>query len=50
MVQGKVEKTLAAGLKLPVVVQYCPQGEGRERGELLVLVDDKVHLTVPIVG
>lgn len=49
MLSGSEEHYLAAGLKLSVVLQYSPGGqEESHHGELQVLVEDKLTLTVPV--
>lgn len=51
VLSGYEERYLAAGLKLPVVLQYCPQERGvANRGELEVFVEDKLTISVPMEG
>ena len=52
MLSGTGEYVLAAGLRLPVVIQYSPGDEEgiRHQGELEVYADDKMVLTVPMIG
>ena len=49
LLSGYKEHYLAAGLKLPVVLQYSPVEEGvYNSGELSVFVDDRLTISVPI--
>ena len=48
LLKGTEEKYLAAGLKLPIVLQYNPGDSGRHQGEIKIYVDDKPTATVPI--
>ncbi len=49
VLSGHGEKYLAAGLKLPVVLQYCPREGGvANQGQLGVFVEDKLTISVPI--
>lgn len=48
LLSGHDEHYLAAGLKLPVVLQYTPNGEGAHCGELHVYADDHLMIAVPI--
>ena len=54
LLSGRDERYLAAGLKLPVLLQYSPGGRGEEeethRGELVVYVDSRQAATLPIEG
>ncbi len=49
LLSGYEERYLAAGLKLPVVLQYCPEEEGvANTGELSVFVEEKLTISIPI--
>ena len=49
LLSGSEEHYLAAGLKLPVLLQYTPGGQaGMHCGELQVYVDDRLTLRVPV--
>ena len=51
LLSGYGERWLAAGLKLPVVLQYTPGGretEGSHHGRLNVFVEDKLAVSVPM--
>ena len=52
LLSGRDERYLAAGLKLPVLLQYSPGGRGEEthRGELVVYVDGRQVAALPIEG
>ena len=51
LLSGCGERCLAAGLKLPVVLQYTPGGgeaAGNHHGRLNVFVEDKLAVSVPM--
>ena len=48
LLSGNVEKYLAPGLKLPVVLQYSPRDGSSHRGCLEVYMNNDLILTVSI--
>ena len=48
LLSGYEEKYLAAGLKLPVVLQYTPHELGVHCGALNIYVEERLAITVPI--
>ena len=48
LLNGADERYLAAGLKLPVVLQYNPKAPGKHCGDIEVYVNEKLNITVPI--
>ena len=57
LVSSTGERVVAAGLRLPVTIQYSPDKEthrdeqnGRHEGRLEVFADDKMVLAVPVIG
>lgn len=48
LLRGTEEHYLAAGLKLPVVLQYSPTDASLHLGEIIVHIDDEPTIAVPI--
>lgn len=47
---GKEEKVLAAGLRLPVTIQYTPNEVAVHKGQLYLYADDELVMSIPVVG
>ena len=51
LLTGRDERILAAGLRLPVTINYCPPKTGiAHKGTLEMFADDVLQLKIPING